>query len=269
MSDESRGPGWWLAGDGKWYPPPPGISEPMPSRPPTPPPAHPPYAMNPGAMPPPAPPVIPPSPSNRGKYWAMAVVAVALVIVMLGLVAGLTARHSATTAAPDNREYRLVITDIVDAETTNEIFLQTFWEGYQQFVNTWNNATPEERAQITQTWLTDARAQVAQFRLDLQDIDEMLNAERFDNGSIPDSLRDAAVTHYRSWQSWSARVPDLAAQWSSDETASGGLDAYIDGLEPSLGNDINTSFGQLCDTLTTTKPDNGNYDATISSICPS
>lgn len=199
----------------------------------------------------------------------MAVVAVALVIVMLGLVAGLAARHSSKTAAPNNREYRLVITDIIDAETTNEIFIQTFWEGYQDFVNAWNNATPEERTQITQTWLADARTQVAQFRLDLQEIDEMLNAERFDDGSIPDSLRDAAVTHYRAWQSWSARAPALAAQWSSDENASGGLDTYIDGLEPQLGNDINTSFGRLCDSLTTTKPDNGSYDETISSICPS
>jgi hypothetical protein len=38
MSDASQGPGWWLASDGKWYPP---ESAPAPPPPPPPPPAAP------------------------------------------------------------------------------------------------------------------------------------------------------------------------------------------------------------------------------------
>jgi hypothetical protein len=268
MSDTSQGPGWWSAADGKWYPPPPGFSEKMPTRPPTPPPDHPPYEPHPNlTMPPPVYARVP-TPSRRGTFLAVAVVAIALVIVMIGLVVGLVSKHSSTTAASNSREYRLVVTDILGTETTNKVFLQTFWEGEQQFVNAWNNATPAERDQIAASWLADADSQISQFRIDLQDIDELLNSETFANGSIPDSVRDAAVAHYRTWQNWAAAAPTLAQRWTIDSSGSSTLDTYIDAQQPTLGSDINSTFAHLCATLSSTRPTDGSYDATITSICP-
>ena len=76
MSDTSQGPGWWLASDGKWYPPqsatPPAASTPPPTAPPTAPMAAPPGQ--------PQPPVYyaPVQPRNDGMAVA-------------GLVCGITA----------------------------------------------------------------------------------------------------------------------------------------------------------------------------------
>ncbi len=58
MSDVSQGPGWWIASDGKWYPP-----EQHPNFPPSPPPTAPGSAFQ--AMPPPA---VQPSPT--GPPWS-------------------------------------------------------------------------------------------------------------------------------------------------------------------------------------------------------
>ncbi|CAM8621092.1 Domain of unknown function DUF4190 [Acidimicrobiia bacterium] len=71
MSDTSQGPGWWIASDGKWYPPesaqPP---TPPPPAPPayTPPPAYPPAAY---APPPYAPPMGSVAPTAQEALWAM------------------------------------------------------------------------------------------------------------------------------------------------------------------------------------------------------
>ena len=62
MSDASQGPGWWLASDGKWYPPeaasPPPPQQPAPPQPqqPAPTPAPTPVQQPPAAVPPQAPP---------------------------------------------------------------------------------------------------------------------------------------------------------------------------------------------------------------------
>ena len=55
MSDVSQGPGWWMASDGKWYPPEqhPDYVAPAPPPPAAPPPASPPPAGPPPAGPPP------------------------------------------------------------------------------------------------------------------------------------------------------------------------------------------------------------------------
>ncbi|HUI03652.1 MAG TPA: RDD family protein [Acidimicrobiales bacterium] len=66
MSDVSQGPGWWMASDGKWYPPErhPDYVAPAPPPPPAaPPPAPPPAAGPPSGLPPygaPAPGAVPP-----------------------------------------------------------------------------------------------------------------------------------------------------------------------------------------------------------------
>ena len=73
MSEQSGGPGWWQASDGKWYPPQPAA----PTAAPPPPPAY---------GPPPAPQWTPPpaKKSNRGCLIALAIVGG---LVLLGIVA--------------------------------------------------------------------------------------------------------------------------------------------------------------------------------------
>jgi hypothetical protein len=55
VSDSSQGPGWWLASDGKWYPP----------QPPAPPPDLPPPTLPPPTLPPPS---YGPAPPPTGAY---------------------------------------------------------------------------------------------------------------------------------------------------------------------------------------------------------
>lgn len=68
MSDTSQGPGWWLASDGKWYPP---QSAPTPTPPPPPPPAGPVPPPGSGAIPPP-PPAWPSGTAQPGAFAAAA-----------------------------------------------------------------------------------------------------------------------------------------------------------------------------------------------------
>ncbi|CAB4324744.1 unannotated protein [freshwater metagenome] len=88
MSDTSQGDGWWLASDGKWYPP---TSTPAPEMPPPPvaplaPPAYgqaPAYAQTPGYMPAQV------APSSNEAIWSL--VLGILSITCLGLIAGIPA----------------------------------------------------------------------------------------------------------------------------------------------------------------------------------
>jgi hypothetical protein len=82
MSDASRGPGWWQASDGKWYPP---EQHPDAHRLPDPPPA---------STPRPGPPPTGPTPiiqdtSRRGrwKWWAAGVVVAAIVLAVIAATA--------------------------------------------------------------------------------------------------------------------------------------------------------------------------------------
>lgn len=75
MSDTSQGPGWWLASDGKWYPP---EQAPQPQPPPVPPPQA---APPPSAAPPPLPQQAAAS-SGGGKGCIYALIAVAAVVVL-------------------------------------------------------------------------------------------------------------------------------------------------------------------------------------------
>src|SRR5436189_1658811 len=89
MSEQSQGPGWWKASDGKWYPPeqapaaPPPTTAPIAAPPPAGAPAGPPVGppIVPPSVPPggPSAPIVPPS-NNTPKIVA--------VIVALALVAG-------------------------------------------------------------------------------------------------------------------------------------------------------------------------------------
>ena len=76
MSDQSQGEGWWLASDGKWYPPESAATPPPAAPPPvTPPPAAAPPPMGPQGAPPPmgqqgAPPPMGPPPSGPPQFGA-------------------------------------------------------------------------------------------------------------------------------------------------------------------------------------------------------
>jgi len=97
MSEQSQGPGWWQASDGKWYPPEQAPAAPPPSTQPigATPPAGPPPAGSPPAGPPPAgPPGAPVGPTGPGGPGAPVVppknntAKIVAVIVALALVAG-------------------------------------------------------------------------------------------------------------------------------------------------------------------------------------
>src|SRR3954468_8335462 len=96
MSEQSQGPGWWKASDGKWYPPeqapaapPPStapIAAPPPAGAPVGPPLGPPGAPPPGAPPGDVPPYVPPTPGSSSPSNNTA--KIVAVIVALALVAG-------------------------------------------------------------------------------------------------------------------------------------------------------------------------------------
>ena len=81
MSDTSQGEGWWLASDGKWYPP---SSAPAPA---TPPPSA--YPAAPGYAPAPAYAAAPVAPTSNEAIWSL--VLGILSITCLGLLAGIPA----------------------------------------------------------------------------------------------------------------------------------------------------------------------------------
>lgn len=83
MSEQSGGPGWWQASDGKWYPPEPVTTQ-LPTAPPPGPPPGPPTGPPTGQIPPPPPYVAPAAAAGAGG-GAGKVVAI---VVVLALLAG-------------------------------------------------------------------------------------------------------------------------------------------------------------------------------------
>lgn len=266
MSDAPQGPGWWYAADGKWYPPPPVMSSEVPARPPTPAPDHPPYGMAPDAsgFPTHSPEAVP-SRSRNKALFAVSAVAVILAFTVVGLIVALVGRSGSNFRSAD-QQYEVVVTDVIDAESINNTFLETFWQGYVTYIARWNAAPESVREEITLQWLDDAQSEIGQFRQDLQGIDAALTARAFDDASRADEVRDAAVAHYRSWQNWAADMPGLVDEWSDADTDAT-LDEYIDITEPELGEDINGSFLDLCDSLSDNEPSDGSYESTIYEIC--
>jgi len=88
MSDTSQGDGWWLASDGKWYPP---TSTPAPEMPPPPeaPPVPPAYGQPPAYAPTPGYAPAQVAPSSNEAIWSL--VLGILSITCLGLIAGIPA----------------------------------------------------------------------------------------------------------------------------------------------------------------------------------
>lgn len=267
MSDVPLSPGWWQAGDGRWYPPPPGLSDETAARPPTPPPDHPPSPFDPVAQRPSAP--LAPEPT-RARPRRRPLVSVIAVLLLVALVVGLSVAMSdrtAKTASANDPAYQLVIGQVLDSELTNLIFIETFWDSYGMFTDEWRAATDAERPALAERWLDDLSAQTAQFANDLALIEDDLASQRYKDGSIPDSIRDLASSHYQTWANWAAEVEGLAREWLQDRSSRLSLYGFITEVQPELDVRIESTFTELCDTLSTTQPTDGSYLQTIVDIC--
>lgn len=280
MSDTPPGDDWWQAGDGKWYPTPPGLIDAGSSRPPTPPPDHDPEPLATG----------PTSPFSAGVYRAGRVgatapeesvperrrslgVAVGAALLAVLLVVGTVAAvsdHSSRRASSDDPSYQQAIVDLLDSERTNLVFLQTFWESYKASHTAPSTGSRSGRAggavTMDPSWFDDMQAQVEQFSQDLAAIDADLEERPWSNGSVADEVRDLARSHYQTWQRWTNDIPALVRQWL-DTGSSTELSQWLDTSAPQLDAAIENTFDDLCATLVETAPDDGRFDSTITSIC--
>lgn len=270
MSDVPHSTGWWQAGDGRWYPPPPGLTDEMPARPPTPPPDHPPYAFDPMAQQPSAPLLPTPKPTRSRRtsliIAGLAAVVVGTIILILGITFAVS-DHASKTASSNDPKYQMVVEDLLESELTNLVFIETFWDGYGSFTDEWQGSTEAERPAVAARWFSDIESQVAQFQDDLQQIEDDYAARSYADGSIPDSIRDLAIDHYGTWQAWAAQIVSIANEWYSNESSSLSLYGYVTEMYPRLDSNIETSFMTLCETLNDTQPTDGSYMQTIFDIC--
>lgn len=277
MSDAPLGPHWWRAGDGKWYPAPPGLADDGSSRAPTPPPDHrpePPVRRAPlgigvyGAGRLGAPPVAESEPRHRGRTIVLGVVGAILVIVLLTGVSGLVSRHSGRRAASSDPAYQQAMVDLLGSERANYVFLDTFWDDYRAHLSTSTTGSSRSRTvtSIDPAWLDDVQAQVDQFSLDLAAIDASLADRPWRDGTIADEIRDLARTHYQTWQRWAHDIPQLARQWVAGPP-SVDLTTFLERTAPQLDAAIDQTFTALCSALQSTAPADGRFDATITGIC--
>ena len=123
MSDTSQGPGWWLASDGKWYPP-----ETWVGTQPTAPVAPPPYVMAPAAGYPYAPAM--PAPRTNGMAVASLVCACAGVVpfffgltCILGIVFGFVARSQIRKSGGSEQGSGLALAGIIVGFSLIVLFL--------------------------------------------------------------------------------------------------------------------------------------------------
>jgi len=269
MSDVPLSPGWWQAGDGRWYPPPPGLTDEMPARAPTPAPDHPPYAFD-ASEPRPSTPLAPTPPRQRSRRRSLIIAGVAAIIVgALILSIGIAILpHSTNTASSSDPAYQMAVEDLLQSELTNLIFLETFWDGYSNFQDEMKNASNSERRAILERWLSESQTEVDQFQIDLQQIEDDYTARSYKDGSVADSIRDLAMNHYKTWQNWASQIMPIAVDWQKDRTSTLSLYGYVTEVQPALDIAIETTFKALCSTLTTTQPTDGSYAQTITDICP-
>lgn len=268
MSDVPHSPGWWQAGDGRWYPPPPGLTDETPSRPPTPAPDHPPYPFDPNAQSPSAPLAPIPRPSrSRRRPLLISALALLLVGALLVVIGSAIVSDTSTTASSNDPKYQMAVEDLLDSELTNLVFIETFWDSYSQYREAWTAATDDERKALTEQWLSDIDTEVAQFQRDLQQIEDDYSTRTYADGSIPDSVRDLAMNHYKAWQRWAAAIVPIANDWLHDRTSTLSLYGYVTEVRPELDISIETTFKALCGTLRDTQPTDGSYMLTIDDIC--
>lgn len=191
---------------------------------------------------------------------------VGVIILILGITIAVT-DHASKTASSSDPKYQMVVEDLLDSELTNLVFIETFWESYQLFYEEWLTATDAERPAIAERWFADIDSQVAQFEEDLEQIQDNYDDRNYADGSIPDSLRDLAVNHYKTWQAWASQIVTIAHQWYGDRTSTLSLYGYVTEVQPALDSNIETTFKALCATLADTQPTDGSYMQTISDIC--
>ena len=263
MSDTPLAPGWWQAGDGRWYPPPPGLYDGMPSRPPTSAPDRHPHDDAASGEP------EPPLGARRGRTRAvvLGLLAVAVVIALVASLVVILPGGSTTTASAKDPNYQRVMGDLIESESTNLVFLETFWGGYSEFEQEMDASTPAERPAVARRWLSDIETQVAQFRVDLDQFEDTYLGRSFGAGTIPDEIRDLAIDHYRAWQRWASQIVTIANDWYGDRASNLSLFGYVTEVQPSLDIAIETTFTALCATLEETQPSDGSYVQLITDIC--
>lgn len=237
-------------------------------RPPTPAPDHPPHPYDPttSAASTPLAPVHPPLRARRNTWIYGAIAALLLIVIIAGVSIAVSDRSS-KTASSDDLNYQLMFADLQDSELTNLIFSDTFWESYEMFIDEFLASTPTQKTALIRQWLSDIDSQVTQFQNDLKQIQADYAARNYSDGSIPDSIRDLAVSHYMTWQQWNAAIVLIATAWVNDSSSSLSLYEYVGEVQPTLDSNIETSFKALCATLIETQPSDGYYAQAINDIC--
>lgn len=233
-------------------------------------PDHPPYAIDPNASRPSAPLAPePPAPRRRVGSVLVSTLAVLLVIALILGVSFAVSSDSSKTASASDRNYQLVMDQLVDSEFTNLVFIETFWDRYGQFTDEYNTASEAEQPAVIERWLEDIESQVAQFQDDLALIENNFASQTYKDGSIPDSIRNEAIAHYQTWDRWASEIVSIAREWITLETSSLSLYGYTTEVAPNLDGRIESTFTQLCTTLKETQPTDGSYKATIFDMCES
>lgn len=199
--------------------------------------------------------------------WLTGALSILLVIAMIIGVTVAVSDHSSKTASSRDPDYQIVMNQLVDSELTNLIFIETFWDRYGQFTDEYNTATDAEKPGIADQWLADIESQVAQFEDDLTQIENDYSLQPFENGSVPDSIRDHAIAHYRTWARWANEIVSIAREWLVVETSPLSLYGYVTEVAPNLDGRIESTFTELCATLDSTQPTDGSYSQTILDIC--
>ena len=233
-------------------------------------PDHPPYAIDPNASRPSAPLAPePPAPRRRVGSVLVSTLAVLLVIALILGVSFAVSSDSSNSASASDRNYQLVMDQLVDSEFTNLVFIETFWDRYGQFTDEYNTASEAEQPAVVERWLEDIESQVAQFQDDLALIENNFASQTYKDGSIPDSIRNEAIAHYQTWDQWASEIVSIAREWIALETSSLSLYGYTTEVAPNLDGRIESTFTQLCTTLKETQPTDGSYKATIFDMCES
>ena len=262
----------WQAADGSWHPHPPGLDGRVNSVAPTPPPSHPPYSLRPE----PRAETIWSTPSAETvRPRRRSIVALSGLCFLLGAIAIFFAFIAFTREDRDLRsadeQFDVVIQNVIDAENINKTFLDTFYSSIAIFLAQVEDQPAEQRLALGEQWFDEMSAQLDQFQNDLYLIDAAFTALALDENDPADTVRDNAVSHYRSWKEWVGAVPNDVREWlDGNEFKSSQRPSVIDDLdqaEESINAEITRTFENLCDSLSQFQPLDGSYEVTVFEIC--
>ena len=262
----------WQAADGSWHPHPPGLDGRVSSVAPTPPPSHPPFSLRPE----PRAETIWSTPSTETvRPRRRGIVALSGLCFLLGAIAIFFAVIAFTREDRNlrsaNEQFDVVIQNVIDAENINKTFLDTFYSSIAIFLAQVENQPTERRLALGEQWFEELSAQLRQFESDLYVIDAAFTALALDENKPADTVRDHAVSHYRSWKEWVSAVPQDVREWlGGNEFTRSPRPTVIDDLdqaEESINAEITLTFENLCDSLSQLQPLDGSYEVTVFQIC--